>query len=77
MYLEWLPKGPKSQLVNFIILLNKYYLYAVGKGVSKVCLSAFKWYVNYIQTIEKVIAKENGKIEKHLNKWGPLRQLLL
>ena len=47
------------------------------KDVSKVCLSAFKWYVNCTQTMEKVISKKNGKIEKHLSKWDPLRQLLL
>ena len=63
VYLGWLSKGPKSQLVNFIILLYKYYLYAVRKDVSKVCLLAFKWYVNHTQTIEKAIAKKNGKIE--------------
>ena len=77
VYLGWLSKGPKSQLVNFIILLYKYYLYTVRKDVSKVCLSAFKWYINYTQTIEKVIAKKNGRIEKDLSKWDPLRQLLM
>ena len=77
VYLGWFSKGPKSQLVNFIILLYKYYLYTVRKDVSKVCLSAFKWYVNYTQTIEKVIVKKNGRIEKHLSKWDPLRLLLL
>ena len=77
VYLGWLSKGPKSQLVNFIILLYKYYLYTVRKDVRKVCLSAFKWYVNYTQTIEKVIAKKNSRTEKHLSKWDPLRLLLL
>ena len=67
VYLGWLSKGPKSQLVNFIILLYKYQLYTVREDVSKVCLSAFKWYVNHTQTIENVIAKKNGRIEKHLS----------
>ena len=77
VYLGWLSERPKSQLINFIILLYKYHLYTVRKDVSKVCLSTFKWYVNYTQTIEKVIAKKNGKIQKHLSKWDPLRQFLL
>ena len=35
VYLGWFSKGPKSQLVNFIILLYKYHLYTVRKDVSK------------------------------------------
>ena len=35
---------------------------------AKYAFLAFKWYVNYTQTIEKVIAKKNDKIEKHLSK---------
>ena len=77
MCLGWVSRRPKSQLINFIILLCKYYLYTVRKDVNKVCILAFKWYVNYTQTIEKVIAKKNGRIQKHLSKWDPLRQLLL
>ena len=77
VYLGWLSKGPKSQLITFIILLYKYHLYTVRKDVSKVCLSAFKWHVNFTQTIVKVIAKKNGKIQKHSSKWDPLRQFLL
>ena len=30
---------------------------------------AFKWYVNYTQTIEKVMARKNDKVQKHLSKW--------
>ena len=59
VYLGWLSKGPKSQLINFRMLLYKYYLDTVRKDVRKVCLSAFKWYVNDTQTIQKVIAKKN------------------
>ena len=77
VYLGWLSEGQKSQSINFIISLYRYYLYIVRKEVSKVCLSAFKWYVNYTQTNEKVIAKKNDKIQKHLSKWDPLRQMLL
>ena len=68
VYLGWLSKGPKSQPVNFITLLYKCYLCTVKKDASQVCLSALKWFVNYTQTIEKVIAKKNGKVEKHLSK---------
>ena len=61
VYLGWLSKGPKSQLVNFIILLHKYCLYTARKDVSKVCFSAFKWYVNYTQTIEKLSQRKLAK----------------
>ena len=61
VYLGWLSTGQRSQLINFIILLYKYYLYTVRKNVSKVCISAFKWYAKYTQTIEKVIAKNMAR----------------
>ena len=35
VYLGRLTKGPKSQLVNFIILLYKYYLYTVEEGCEQ------------------------------------------
>ena len=61
VYLGWPSKGPKSQLVNFIILLYKYHLYTVRKDVSRVCLSAFKWFVNYTQTIEKLLQRKMAR----------------
>ena len=47
VYLGWLSKGPKSQLINYNFVVQ-ILMYTVRKDASKVCLLAFKWYINYI-----------------------------
>ena len=61
VYVGWLSKGPKSQLINFIILLYKYYLYTVRKDASKVCLSALKWYEIILKPLKKLLQRKMAR----------------
>ena len=57
------------QLVDFIILLGKYYIYQSFINGKNICAGELINQVKLMEKVELDIAIKNGKLNKHIQKW--------
>ena len=61
--------SPKNNILNFIILYSKYYIYSCKLNNSIPCLNNFKHKLRRRIEIGKQIALNHDKLEEHDRKW--------
>ena len=69
-------QGATDILINHIILTLKQFLYTGRKSTMRVAFVALKHYIACTQKIEQTIARKNGKLTFHFEKWNPIIELL-
>jgi len=62
----------KSNCLNYIILLGKYFIFKNKYQKTIPNFNDFKYYLKYNLNIEGLIAEMKGKTETHQNKWNAL-----
>ena len=67
--LNTITKG-RHNVVNFICLLLKQYIYKQRCQEKNLNFSAFQAHVKNIENTEKYIAIKHGKLDKHVRKWS-------
>ena len=66
----------KSKLINHILILFKFFLYANRNIKHAVNFHALKLFISSVQKIEQNIAFNGNKLEQHLSKWQPIAHLV-
>ena len=66
----------KNDMINFIILLAKYYIYASKKQTAKTNFEGFKNILKQRKEIEHYNALSKDKLNYHNQKWGFLGTVL-
>ena len=61
-----------TSIINFIILLAKFYIYRQKWIKGNLSIIAFKRYVQEFENVEMYIAIKNNNVNKHNRKWGNL-----
>ena len=64
--------GPKNCLINHLILIYKYMVYAKRNNDRDCNVSTFINLVKQTENIEKRITKKRNKYHYHIKKWEPL-----
>ena len=59
-----------NQIINFIILLAKYYIFQMKNRNQKPNIKGFLSYLNIWENIEKEIALSQNKLPQHNSKWS-------
>ena len=60
----------RANVVEFIILLAKQYIYRTKCKGKSLSIYKFKYEVNLYKNIEKYIALKNDMLSRHIKKWG-------
>ena len=68
-------KDEKSKLINHILILFKYFIYANRNIKHAVNFYALKLFISSVQKIEQKIAFNRKKLEQHFSKWQPIAHL--
>jgi len=59
-----------TKLLNCLLLNARFLIYSHKYEKSKPTVVAFTRTINWVKIIEKRIAKKNGKLKQHFEKWN-------
>ena len=62
-----------QKVANFICLLTKQYIYSQRCLKKPLSWPGLREKICHVERVEKYIARKNGKIDAHINKWSPAR----
>ena len=63
----------KSNCVNYIILLGKYFIFKNKYQKTTPNFNEFRYYLNHNLNLEGIIAEMKGKTDAHQNKWNSFK----
>ena len=69
-------RDEKSRLINHILILFKFFLYANRNIKHTVNFHALKLFISSVQKIENKIAFNGNKLDQHLSKWQQIAHLV-
>ena len=69
-------RDEKSKLINHILILFKFFLYANRNIKQAVNFHALKLFISSVQKIEQKIAFKGNKLDQYLSKWQPIAHLV-
>ena len=69
-------RDEKSKLINYILTLFKYFLYANRNIKHAVNFHALKLFISSVKKIEQKIAFKGNRLDQHFSKWQPIAHLV-
>ena len=72
----WNINDVKSKLINHILILFKYFIYADRNIKHAANFHALKLFISSVQKIEQKIAFSRKSLQQHFSKWQPIAHLV-